>query len=344
MPITPEEGANRRNIKKAQKQIREQYDKVISEIFQGATNLKFANETFRLSDNPRFKELVERLMKDFRVTVSAILVNAISDGFNISKANFINTVYSSLDGRSIIPEVKQILNATYEKQLNAFLNRTIDGLKLSDRVWNLSRQLQREIEWTVFSGLSEGQSAQDMAKELRRFLNNPDKLFRRVRNSQGKLVLSKAAKEFNPGQGVYRSSYKNAMRLSRTEINTAYRTSDHEQYKNTPFVLGVEIRLSDAHPVFDMCDLLVGVYPSWFKFTGWHIQCICYTVPILPSREEFMAYQNALLRGEEYTFKNRVNEIPKKAFDWVNDNKARIKKWKTPPVFMLDNRDVFKIE
>jgi len=46
-------------------------------------------------------------------------------------------------------------------------------------------------------------------------------LFRRVRVN-GKLVLSEPAKAYTPGRGVYRSAYKNAMRLARTEMARAY--------------------------------------------------------------------------------------------------------------------------
>jgi len=108
-----------------------------------------------------------------------------------------------------------------------------------------------------------------------------------------------------------------------------------------PFVLGIEIRLSDAHPTYDMCDELVGVYPSWFKFTGFHIQCICYQVPILAPREEFEAYQLALLEGKSFTFKNRVTKVPPQAFKWVKDNAKALERWKSKPTFMQDNLAVF---
>jgi hypothetical protein len=343
MKLTPEEEANRRNIIEAQKKIKQEYIKAIDIVFASVQGATLGEKAFRLSEYPKINEAVTRALKSFRINIEAILVNGIDKGFLLSQKNFIDTVYSAYDGRAVIDQVKSILNATYEKPLQAFLDRSINGLKLSDRVWNLTRQFQREIEWSVFAGLSEAQSAQIMSRSIRRFLNNPDKLFRRVRNAEGRLVLSKAAKAFNPGQGVYRSSYKNAMRVARTEINTAYRTADHLKYKETPFVLGVEIRLSEAHPVFDMCDLLVGNYPAWFKFTGWHIQCICYQVPILPSKEEFRAYQRALLNDEEYVFKGKINEVPKKAFDWVSDNAKRLKGYKTLPTFMLDNREVFMV-
>lgn len=339
--MTPEESQNRRNIRRAQREIEEEFRATVDEIFAGTMNLKFGNNTFKLSENPVFARKLEKALDKFRVKLELILANGISAGFDISAKNFTDVVYKAFDGRTVIPAVKDILSAQLEEPLKAFLNRTIDGLSLSDRVWNITNQFQSEIEYTIFTGLSEQKSAQQMAADLKRYLNNPDKLFRRVRNAKGNLVLSKPAKEFTPGQGVYRSSYKNSMRVARTEINTAYRTADHVKFAKTPFVLGIEIRLSLAHPKFDICDYLVGVYPADFKFVGWHPQCLCYAVPILPSREEFNAYQDATLRGEKYEFGGKVKDIPEDARNWIAANAQKISRWKSQPAFLKDNRGYF---
>lgn len=343
--MTPEEAGNRRNIKKAQKQIEKEFERVIDEAFKGSLNLKFTNQTFKLSENPAFQNKLEKALENFRVRVELILVNGISAGFDLSAQNFEAVVYRAFDGRTIIPAVKEILESKLEPVLNAFKARRVNGLPLSQRVWDLSRQFQGEIEQTLFAGLSELKSAQEIARDVKKYLKHPDKLFRRVRNAKGNLVLSQPAREFKPGQGVYRSSYKNAMRLSRTEINTAYRTADHARFESTPFVLGVEIRLSLAHPRFDICDYLVGIYPANFKFTGFHIQCLCFAVPILPSRDEFDRYQRAVLdgKGESFDFAGKVREIPQNALDWVEENREQISRWKSPPTFISDNPGKFNL-
>lgn len=340
--MTPEESQNRRNIRRAQREIESEYQAAIDEIFAGSVNLKFTNQKFKLSENPAFARKVENVMNKFRVKVEIILANGISAGFDISAKNFTDVVYKAYDGRTIIPSVKNILSAQLEGPLQAFMTRSIDGLNLSDRVWNIARQFQSEIESTVFAGLAEQKSAQQMAMDLKKFLNNPDKLFRRVRNAKGNLVLSKPAREFKPGQGIYRSSYKNSMRLARTEINTAYRTADHEKFKAIPFVLGIEIRLSLAHPRFDICDYLVGVYPANFKFVGWHPQCLCFAVPILPNREEFNRYQDALLEERAFELDGKITDIPEDAKTWFEENAEKISRWKTPPAFLKDNGRFFK--
>ena len=87
----------------------------------------------------------------------------------------------------------------------------------------------------------------DLSRDVRQYLKYHNKLFRRVRDKDGVLRLSKAAAAFHPGRGVYRSSYKNALRLTATENNIAYRTCDHLSWNALPFVLGQEIKTSNNH-------------------------------------------------------------------------------------------------
>ena len=185
-------------------------------------------------------------------------------------------------------------------------------------------------------------------RDVRRYLRNPDKLFRRVRDKHGNLRLSKAAKAYHPGRGVYRSSYRNALRLTATENNMAYRTADHLRWQQQPFVVGIEIKLSNNHTCkgvigrfVDICDDLAGVYPKDFKFVGWHPHCRCYCVPKQASKEEFMEYQQRLLNGEDvsnYHFKGEVKDLPRNFKDWYTDNTDRIARAKSQPYFLRDNQ------
>ena len=46
------------------------------------------------------------------------------------------------------------------------------------------------------------------------------------------------------GMGVYRSARKNALRVARTEINSAYHKARNERWQNEPFVIGQYIHVS----------------------------------------------------------------------------------------------------
>lgn len=167
----------------------------------------------------------------------------------------------------------------------------------------------------------------------------PDRLFRRVRNEHGQLVLSQRAKAYHPGRGVYRSSYKNARRLAATETNIAYITADYERWKQLDFVVGIEIRLSGNHPARDICDDLKGRYPKDFKFTGWHPHCRCHVVSILKTEEELDEDTLRILAGKPLGGKsvNRVDDVPQGFKEWLKDNEERAKYLSSVPYFIKDN-------
>lgn len=181
--------------------------------------------------------------------------------------------------------------------------------------------------------------------DLKKNLINPDNLFRRVRNKLNKLVPSIPMSQYHPGRGVYRSSYKNAMRLARTEINIAYRKADSDYWKQSDLVLGIRIETSNNHPVDDICDELAGEYPKNFIFTGWHPQCRCHAVPIIPTAEQMSNYLKSRSSVNEededsYEFEGKITELPEGFTDWVKNNERRIdvmRKMNWLPYFIRDN-------
>ncbi len=169
-----------------------------------------------------------------------------------------------------------------------------------------------------------------------------------MRDERGLLVLSQAAKNFHPGQGVYRSSYMNARRLAATETNMAYRAADYERWQQLDFVVGIEVHLSNNHtcrgykgktPWVDICDELRGKYPKGFKFTGWHPHCRCHATPILKSSAEIKADNERILNGEEpmEESENEVMTLPKGFMDWQSANVERAGQHYTMPYFVCDN-------
>lgn len=215
------------------------------------------------------------------------------------------------------------------------------GGGLSERVWDVCRDDFAQCESAIAVAMGAGNSAASVSRDVRKYLKNPDALFRRVRDSEGKLHLSKRAAAFHPGSGVYRSAYKNAMRMTRTENNAAYRNADCERWRRLDFVLGYEVRTSNNHPESDICDALKGAYPKSFNFTGWHPQCRCHAVPILASRDEMRRVAEANLDGREYKSPNEVKANAN--FEkWCAENKGRIDGWRAngkEPWFLMNNKE-----
>ena len=207
--------------------------------------------------------------------------------------------------------------------LNAFQKRVDNGLTLSDRVLQTAQTAKTQLEFYLQSGIGTGQSADTISRDIRQLLQDPDKRFRRIRNSNGQLVPSKPMANFHPGQGVYRSAYKNALRITSTETNMGYRLSDYERWQQLDFVLGFQVKRSWNSEPCIICDALVGRYPKWFIFPGWHPFCICNATPILMERNDFADYMlrdvKAEYRSKNYKLKI-ITEIPIAARQFFADN------------------------
>jgi hypothetical protein len=316
------------------------YQEAQKELIRLGYSVKFdPKKPFRFSDYPTINRRVQKLLKDLHSNLTAVIVNGTSEAWHA--ANLKNDkLVERINKTFTIPKEKlaQYENRNLES-LETFQARKVSGMNLSERVWNLTGSLQQELEMALDVGLLEGKSAQELSRDVREYLNEPDKLFRRVRDKRGVLQLSKNAKAYHPGKGVYRSSYKNAQRLTRTENNMAYRTSDHERWKKLDFVVGFEQKRSNHKYDCEVCDAFVGEYPKSYHFRSVHPHCRCVAVPILASSEEMEAFFDAQINGEEFELrsKNEVKTMPKGYTDWMKANEKRILKASKPPYFILDN-------
>lgn len=279
--------------------------------------------------------------------------------------------------------------ARNKESVDAFFKRKSEygGLNLSQRVWKYVSDFKTEMEMALSVAMGEGKSAATISREVRKYLQRPDMMFRRFRVKTGEQDIFDAdgnvvgkepvygrvwkrkvvdaatgnvswqtvnLKDYSFGRGVYRSSYKNAMRLTRTETNMAYRTADQERWQRLDFVIGYRVVLSDNHPEPDICNDLSarrgekgsrGVYPKDFVFKGWHPQCRCYVVPILADDKEFDKIQEAILNDEPIPeSKNAIREPNKYFQDWWMKNKKRVSEAQSLPYWVKDNPKYTRIK
>ena len=320
------------------------------------------NDEFFFSRNASANREADRLLAQASKQINDLLKDGVEKSWNQGEGDFWNKVKSSYSDAKATQEAldaiqQEAIRTHLNKTAQSFYNEKRNGFNISDRVWDLNGNAKKEMEVIIQNGIKEGKSAAEIQKGLKGFLNDPDKLFRRVRNKEtGELEWSKAAQQYHPGRGVYRSSYKNAMRLAVTEISAAYRRAEWESYQNNPLIIGYEICLSNNHttlrngvpvPLKDICDELQGRYPKEFLWTGWHPQCRCYMRPILISAEELEDYIQAKLNGtlDKWKPKNPITKPPKAFEEWVRKNSDRIEKANNRgvlPSFLMDN--IFKIE
>jgi len=279
--------------------------------------------------NKSIEKEVDRIIALHGQRLKKQIVDNIENSWNLANNANDEVVNGYLKGTGV-PSTGLLLQNT--AALAAFTRRKTNDFNLSDRVWRLNGQTKEQLESLIGSGILEGRSAVKMAGDLKQYLKEPNRRYRRLRDKEtGKLILSNPAKNYHPGQGVYRSSYKNALRLSRNETNIAYRTADHLRIQQMPFVVGYKVHLSNAHPEYDICDELVGKYPKDFKFTGWHVNCLCFTTTIQLPKDKFIEYMNTGKLDSSYN----VKTLPTNATKFIGANIDKIKKSK--PYFYSDN-------
>lgn len=256
-----------------------------------------------------------------------------------------------------------------KEAMDAFFARKTgeEGLNLSQKVWKYNGMFKEELENALDLAIGEGTPANRLATKIKGYLQEPDKFYRRFRvkigedengnpiygriwkrriwdkESESYKWVNDDPKKYHPGQGVYRSSYRNAQRLARTETNIAYREADFTRWQQLDFVVGVEIKLSNNHPVWDICDDLKGVYPKGFKWVGWHPNCRCYMVPVLAKEEELDQMLDKILNGEDpgSVVTDSPKDLPDQFQTWVKDNEERYAKAEakgTLPYFIKDNK------
>lgn len=344
----------------------EEYAARVGELFAAAvdaltrlasgTDLDAATEVFRFSDNKRMSAKATAILRGLYSAVYQEVRNAVLTEWENANAATDRLVEAALGigGGGGGAQIAQAtghggkyarLFARNREAVDVFFNRKSEygGLNLSQRVWQYTGQLKEEMELALSVSLGRGDSAATVSRKVRQYLREPERLFRRVRDEEGNLKLSKAAAAYHPGRGVYRSSYKNAMRMTRTEVNAAYRAADCDRWGDIPFIVGVEVRRSNHPFACSVCEALAGKYPKDFKFVGWHPQCRCYIVPVLASEKERMAYHKAILNGEDvegWKFEGEIAE-PHAGFQkWMNDNSDRVEKARgrgTLPYWVKDN-------
>ncbi len=307
-----------------------------------------------------FRELYSRVYQEIR--------GGVENEWMLSNTNNDELVKSIFGAKSIEDNHFARFFQRNKEAMDAFFARkTGEGLNLSQKVWRYTGQFREELENCLDLAIGEGTGANKLASKIQMYLQDPDRFYRRFRvkigedengntvygrqwkrriydkESQGYKWVDDDPKKFHPGKGVYRSSYRNAQRLARTETNIAYRTADFERWQQLDFVVGYEIKVSKNHPHYDICDELAGKYPKDFKWTGWHPNCRCFMAPILAGEDDIEEMIDKIMAGEdeEISQEQQIKEAPVEFTKWIKDNEERMEAAKakgTLPYFIKDNK------
>lgn len=304
---------------------------------------------FNFDNFPQLKARLNDIFNDYYQNSLLCYKSGITDGVALAY----NHDEMVIGGYSVLTD-KAIRVARDTAAATFISNRlkTKNGLNLSQIIWNYCQQTKSEFEMamsnTIADGIKKGSSAEEVGKSIRKYLNDPDMMYRRYhtikvqKNGKKKDVVTWRRRRIidgkvrfveepleEVGMGVYRSARKNALRVARTEINSAYHKARNERWQNEPFVVGQYIHVSPQHNIDDICNDLEGRYPKDYIWISWHPQCICTSDPITIQGEEKKAFYKRLMAGEDmsnYVSPFAVLTMPEKYNQYIRDNSEAIVK------------------
>lgn len=304
---------------------------------------------FNFDNFPQLKARLNDIFNDYYQNSLLCYKSGITDGVALAY----NHDEMVIGGYSVLTD-KAIRVARDTAAATFISNRlkTKNGLNLAQIVWNYCQQTKSEFEMamsnTIADGIKKGTSAEEVGKSIRKYLNDPDMMYRRyhtikvLKNGKKKDVVTWRRRRIidgkvrfveepleKVGMGVYRSARKNALRVARTEINAAYYKARNERWQNEPFVIGQYIHVSPQHNIDDICNDLQGHYPKDYVWISWHPQCICTSDPITIQGEEKKEFYKRLMAGEDmsnYVSPFAVLTMPEKYNQYIKDNSEAIVK------------------
>lgn len=305
---------------------------------------------FNFDNFPLLKARLEEIFNDYFQNSMLCYKSGMTSGVSLAYAHDNDAIgqFSVLTDKALETARKTAAATFIANRLNSKI-----GLNLAQSVWNYCQQTKAEFEMAmsnvIADGLGKGESAEEVGRRIRQYLNNPDMMYRRyhtvkvLKNGQKKDIVTWRRKRIIDGRvrfveeplehvglGVYRSARKNALRVARTEINAAYHTARNERWANEPFVIGQHIHVSPQHDPeedADICDELEGYYPKDFVWNSWHPQCMCTSDPVMISGEERKQFYKRLLNGEDmsnYVSPNRIKDVPDQYKRYIEDNADKI--------------------
>lgn len=304
---------------------------------------------FNFDNFPQLKARLNEIFNDYYQNSLLCYKSGITDGVALAYSHDEMVIggYSVLTDKAI-----RVARDTAAATFIANRLKTKNGLNLAKTVWNYCQQTKSEFEMamsnTIADGIRQGSSAEEIGKSIRRYLNDPDMMYRRYhtikvqKNGKKKDVVTWRRRRIidgkvrfieepleKVGMGVYRSARKNAIRVARTEINAAYHKARNERWQNEPFVIGQYIHVSPQHNIDDICNDLEGRYPKDYVWISWHPQCICTSDPITIQGEEKKEFYKRLMAGEDmsnYVSTFAVLTMPEKYNQYIKDNSEAIVK------------------
>ena len=208
------------------------------------------------------------------------------------KKAMLGTSFFGRDGklRKFDPKVELYAESKWatvnREAVDAMLKYQPRGLTLSKRVWDVSWQTERALRTQISTGIMLGEGPAKISRRIRGNLGLPDTFRGTVR------------RDFKPGTGIYRSAYKNALRVARTETARAYAEGQYRYGRTKKWIVGYISRVGSGNPAPYDASVDGQFFP---KDTPpdipYHPNCMCYPETVT-TEQPWQGYERGQSQAE----------------------------------------------
>jgi len=216
----------------------------------------------------RYLTAAQKKSIDFGVgsTISS-LNGLVGPNFKIN----IGSSYISVDGKvkKYDPRVEAYSDSVWAAlNINAMKSLVLTSygtIPLSSRVWDITWAAEKAIRSKLHTSILLGQSSYKTANLIKKYLGVPGKF------------TGLELKEYKPGAGVYKSAYKNALRLATTEMNRAFNEGVIKYSMEKPWITGWIWHTASGNPCDDCSDKEGVFFPKDdAPYVPLHPWCLCW--------------------------------------------------------------------
>ena len=256
----------------------QQSDETIAELYIASINRII--QELKKGENKNLKYLLEVIAKDvdqfnqdLAKAIKFVVENGTENGMYFIKQVSIDVLKEA--GVDTVPFIKSMEFSCKRAIQTSFARSHEDGLKLSERIWNIGQHNKKIMSDIVRAGA--GEDVVTVARSLESYVKKGKTSIAANYPNMIKRMESRIPANLD---------YK-ALRLARTELTAAYGEGVIASAKATPVVKYVKWVISSSHPRKDICDTNAnggpngnGIYEAMScPIYPAHPNCICTLQP-----------------------------------------------------------------
>ena len=256
----------------------QQSDETIAELYIASINRII--QELKEGENKNLKYLLEVIAKDvdqfnqdLAKAIKFVVENGTENGMYFIKQVSIDVLKEA--GVDTVPFIKSMEFSRKRAIQTSFARSYEDGLKLSERIWNIGQHNKKIMSDIVRAGA--GEDVVTVARSLESYVKKGKTSIAANYPNMIKRMESRIPANLD---------YK-ALRLARTELTAAYGEGVIASAKATPVVKYVKWVISSSHPRKDICDTNAnggpngnGIYEAMScPIYPAHPNCICTLQP-----------------------------------------------------------------